>query len=98
MEPNELERLARVEERAKGNTRRIEALEKQTQALTDLTAAVKVMSTKLDTTGEKVDSIDVKVSELEKKPAKRWEDITGKVIWAVLSALIAFALAKGGIV
>lgn len=98
MEANEIERLTRVEELAKGNKRRIETLEKQTQALTDLTAAVKVMSTKLDSTGAKVDSIDEKVSELESKPAKKWEDLASKALWAVVAALIGFALAKVGLV
>ena len=31
------------------------------------------------------------------KPAKRWDAIVDKVIWAVLAAVIAFVLAKIGL-
>ena len=37
------------------------------------------------------------VDELKSKPAKRWESITEKVIWALMAAVIGFALARVGL-
>jgi hypothetical protein len=37
------------------------------------------------------------VEELKGKPGKRWEDIVGKVIWAVIAAVVAFLLGKFGL-
>lgn len=38
-----------------------------------------------------------KLSELESKPAKRWDGLVEKAIWAVVAAVIAFLLAKIGL-
>ncbi len=38
-----------------------------------------------------------KVDVLETKPAKRWESIVDKAIWAVCAAVIAFLLARVGL-
>lgn len=33
----------------------------------------------------------------DQKPRKRWDDLTDKIIWAVLAAVIAFILARVGL-
>lgn len=38
------------------------------------------------------------IQALNEKPAKRWEGIVDKAVWAVCAAVIAFVLAKIGIV
>lgn len=47
----------------------------------------------------KGDTAEIKgaVHSLEAKPAKRWESIVDKTIWAVCAAVIAFLLAKVGL-
>ena len=57
-------------------------------------AAVK---TKLDSIEEKLDELAVNVKALADKPAKRWDGIVDKAVWAVLAAIIAFLLAKIGL-
>ena len=37
------------------------------------------------------------VQEMKEKPAKRWEGIVDKAIWAVLAAVIAFLLGRVGL-
>ena len=53
---------------------------------------------------EKLSGMDANIKKVlakqescELKPAKRWDAIVDKVIWAVLAAVIAFALAQIGL-
>lgn len=91
-------KLAEVDQRSKSNTHRIDKLEQSTAALNELTTAVKVMVTKQDYIADKVDDLDTKVSALEGKPGKRWESVVEKVIMVIVGGVIAFVMAKAGIV
>ena len=57
-------------------------------------AAVKAT---LDSIDEKLDELSVTVKALADKPAKRWEGLVEKALWAVAAAVIAFLLAKIGL-
>ena len=47
----------------------------------------------------KADTEEIKaaVQELKAKPAKRWEGLAEKILWAVCAAVIAFLLAQVGL-
>lgn len=47
----------------------------------------------------KADTEEIKesVQEIKDKPAKRWDGIVEKAIWAIVAAVIAFLLAKVGL-
>ena len=51
----------------------------------------------LDGMDEKLDEIAEKVNALADKPAKRWESLADKAVWAVCAAVIAFLLAGMGL-
>ena len=87
-------RLTEVEARSKSNAKRIDKLEEQTEAINRLATSMAVMAEKQDETTHIVTELDDKVTALEAKPAKRWESIVEKVIWAVVAALVGFLLAK----
>lgn len=87
-------RLTEVEARSRSNTKRIDKLEEQTEAINRLATSMAVMAEKQDETTHIVTALDDKVTALESKPAKRWESLVEKVIWAVASALVGFLLAK----
>ncbi len=97
-------KLTEIDQRCKSNTHRISQLEQDTKALNELTTAVKVMvntqghlAEKMDGIDGKVDALDGKVTALECKPAKRWDSLVEKVIWAVVAALVGFLLAQLGL-
>ena len=97
-------RLTAVEERAKSNSHRLDELEDTTKAINRLATSMEVMTEKQTQMTEKqgqmadnVEKLDVKVTALEGKPAKRWEGIVDKAIWAVLAAVIAFILGRLGL-
>lgn len=56
-----------------------------------------VQENKLDTILNKLDEITAKVDALESRPAKRWEGLVEKSIWAVCAAVIAFLLGRVGL-
>lgn len=45
----------------------------------------------------KLDNLTQKLEALEAKPAKRWESLVEKVIWAVAAAIITFLLGRVGL-
>lgn len=90
-------RLTAVEERSKSNTKRIDKIEESTEAINRLATSMEVMAERQEQVVDSVDKLDCKVTALEQKPVKRWDGIVDKVIWAVLGALVAFALSKFGL-
>ncbi len=90
-------RLTEVESRSKSNTKRIDKLEEQTEAINRLATSMAVMAEKQDETTNIVTALDDKVTALEQKPAKRWESVVEKIIWAVVAAVVGFLLAKIGL-
>lgn len=89
--------LAAVEQRAKSNSHRLDALEKQTQAVSELATSVAVMAEKVEATGDKVDGLCTDVQELKAKPGKRWEQIVTTALTVIVSAVIGYFLARIGL-
>lgn len=57
----------------------------------------KAILEKLDGLTQKHDVLNAKLSELEAKPAKRWDGLVEKALWAVCAAVIAFLLGRIGL-
>lgn len=90
-------KLQETTDRSLRNEGRIKKLETEQKSLQDLATAVAVMAEQMKTMNTSVDTLTGKVDKLEEKPAKRWDSIVDKVIWAVLAAVIAFALGRLGL-
>lgn len=90
-------RLTHLEDLAKGNQRRIEALEKSQQTLTDIATSVAVISNNQKNMSDKVDGLCDKIDVLEKKPAKRWDKMIETVLACIATALITYLLSSGGL-
>ena len=104
MTPEEASRLTAVEERSKSNTHRINELSGQIVAVNKLAVSVEllVLENKHQTEALKEVKSDVqqlsgKVEAIEQKPAKKWDSIGEKVLWALIAAVIGFALAELGL-
>ena len=89
------ERLVEVEQRAKSNTHRLYAVEKNQEALNSIATSVAVMAEQQKNISEKVDNIDDKVSTLEGKPGKLWDSLVDKLLFAVAGAVLAWIAAGG---
>ena len=90
-------KLQETTDRSIRNEGRIKKLEGEHEALQQLATAVAVMAEQLKTMNTNVNNLTNKVDKLEEKPAKRWDSIVDKVIWAVLAAVIAFVLGRIGL-
>lgn len=90
-------RLTEVEERCKSNTHRLDDVEKRQASLDKLVAAVEVLADREERVESDVKEIKTEVKTIANKPAKRWDNLVDKIIWAVAAALIGFALAQLGL-
>lgn len=97
MELTQEHRLTVVEDRSLRNEGRIKKLENENAALHDMAKSMAVMAEQQKNISTKVDTLDSKVDAIEAKPAKRWDAIVDKLIWAVLAALVAFMLGRVGL-
>lgn len=89
--------LKEVEERSKGNARRITTLEDKFEDLSDMVGVLQAMKKDLEYLTDTVKETKSDVKELKEKPAKRWDDLIGKIIWGVVGAVLTFFLARGGL-
>ena len=90
-------KLQETTDRSLRNEGRIKKLEGEHEALQQLATSVAVMAEQMKTMNTSVDKLTTKVDELEEKPAKRWDAVVDKIVWAVLAALIAFLLGRIGL-
>jgi len=51
----------------------------------------------LQTILDKLDALTGKVDDLEAKPARRWENLVEKAVWAVCAAVLALLLGRVGL-
>lgn len=85
-------KLQETIDRSLRNEGRIKKLETEHEVLHELATSVAVMAQRMETMNQNVTTLTNKVEEIEKKPAKRFDDIVDKVMWAVLGAFVAFLL------
>nr|WP_326185300.1 hypothetical protein [uncultured Oscillibacter sp.] len=91
------ERLVEIEQRARSNTHRLDAVERNQEALNSIATSVAVMAEQQRNISDKVDAIDAKVDTLEGRPGRRWDTLADKAVWAVAAAVIACLLARVGL-
>lgn len=90
-------KVAEIEQRSKSNSHRLDKVEERQSNLDKLVASVEVLATRQETVETDVKEIKTDVKALTEKPAKRWDGIADKLIWAVLAAVLGFVLAQVGI-
>lgn len=87
-----IEKLAHIEERAKSNTKRIDALENKVENIYELTISVKEIATEMKAMREDVNKMDSRLSELEEKPLKEYENTKSQIKKQVISFFIGIGL------
>lgn len=85
--------LQKVDDRSLRNEGRIKKLEDEHEVLHNLATSVAVMAEKMDAMNASVKSLASKVDELENKPAKRWDGLVDKLLFAVVGAFLAWLVA-----
>lgn len=90
-------RLTAVEDQASSNTKRLDDVEKRQDSLDELVSTVKVLAVREEAVENDVKEVKIDVKTLITKPAKRWDGLVDKIVWAICAAVIAFLLAKIGL-
>jgi len=90
-------KVTEVEERAKSNSRRIDKLEDRADRSDKLYEAIATIQTKQDNMEGDVSEIKADVKKLTLKPGDEYSDLKGKILWAVIAAVIGLVLGKVGI-
>ena len=97
MEIQNEHRLTELEARSKSNSRRLDKVEQRQDALEAVVAAVQSLATREARVEADVQEIKSDVKSLKAKPAKRWEALGDKALWAVVAAVLGFLLARLGL-
>lgn len=89
-------RLTMVEDIAKSNTKRLDAVEKRQDDLDELVSTVKVLAVREEAVESDVKEIKSDVKELAGKSGRRWDSIVSQIITLAVAAVFGFVLAKFG--
>lgn len=87
----------RMEDEHKRQNKRITDLEAKVKDIGELTASVASLAKSVEQMAKAQEKQGKRLEALEQKPAKRWDTLVDKIIWAIAAALIAFILARIGL-
>lgn len=90
-------KLQETTDRSFRNEGRIKKLEDENGVLHQLATSVAVMAEQMKTLNSNVTTLAGEVEDMKEKPAKRWDGLVDKIIWAVAGAVLAFLLSKIGL-
>ena len=95
MDENLAVALQEVKDRSMRNEGRIKKLEENQQALNDLALSVRELATDQDNMKNDITEIKTDVKVLTAKPAKRWDGIVDKVLYAIVGAFVTWLFYGG---
>lgn len=84
----------RVDEENNRQNKRIEIIENKQSQISELVVSVKVLATNVENIAKEINEQGLRLKEIEGKPAKRWEQLVGYIICSLVTAAIAYFLAK----
>jgi hypothetical protein len=76
---------------------RVDQQERMMESINDLTLSVKELALQQGQMQKDVAGLQGDVEVIKQKPAKKWEDVSSKVLWAILAAVIGLVLGKFGL-
>ena len=88
--------LTEMEQHVRGNTRRIEGLERGQETLNRLVTAVEVLATRQENIGDNLQKLSGKLDALESRPQRRWESVADRLIVSGVSLLMGVLFALAG--
>lgn len=85
----------RVDAENNRQNKRIEIIEAKQSQISELVVSVKVLAANVENIAKEINEQGSRLKEIEDKPAKRWEQLLGYVISALVTAAIAYFLTRG---
>jgi hypothetical protein len=87
--------VKRVDAENNRQNKRIEIIEAKQSQISELVVSVKVLASNVENIAKEINEQGTRLKEIEGRPAKRWEQLIGYVISALVTAAIAYFLTKG---
>lgn len=87
----------RMEDEHKRQNKRITDLEDKVEDIGSLTASVESLAKSMEQMAKAQEKQGKRLEALEQKPAKRWEALVDKALWAIAGALFAYVLSQVGL-
>lgn len=85
----------RVDEENSRQNKRIEIIEVKQSQISELVVSVKVLAANVENIAKEINEQGLRLKEIEGRPTKRWEQLVGYVISALVTAFIAYLLTRG---
>ena len=85
----------RVDAENNRQNKRIEIIEAKQSQISELVVSVKVLAANVENIAKEINEQGSRLKEIEGRPAKRWEQLLGYVISALVTAAIAYFLTRG---
>ena len=86
--------VKRMEEEDRRQNKRIEIIEEKQAQISELVTSVKVLAANVENIAREINEQGLRLKEIEGKPGKRWEQLLGYVISALVTAAIAYFLTR----
>lgn len=87
----------RMDDEHKRQNKRITVLEEKVEDIGTLTASVESLARSVEQMAKAQEKQSKRLETLEQKPAKRWESLVEKALWAIVAAFITYALTQLGL-
>lgn len=84
----------RIEDENSRQNKRLEIIECKQSQISELVVSVKVLATNVENIAKEINEQGLRLKEIEGRPAKRWEQLVGYVISALVTAAIAYFLTR----
>ena len=84
----------RMEEEDRRQNKRIDIIEGKQAQISELVVSVKVLAANVENIAKEINEQGLRLKEIEGKPGKRWEQLVGYVISALVTATIAYFLTR----
>ena len=91
------EKIARIDERSKSNTHRLDSAEKKLEESEKLLNTIALVAQKQSDMDGDIKEIKTEVKTLTSKAGKRWDSVVEKIIIMVVAAVVTYALTKFGL-
>lgn len=88
MDKDDIKLLTEIDQRSKSNTKRLDEHDKKISELSDVYIALTKVNDKVDTIDNDVKDIKTDLQIIKDKPTKRYEQIVGYILSALVGGII----------
>lgn len=97
LDKDDIKLITEIDQRSKSNTKRLDEHENKINKLSEFYVALTKVNDKVDTIDSDVKEIKTDLQEIKEKPTKRYEQVVGYILSALVGGIIAFIFAKIGL-